>query len=286
MTTAHSPFESSFPAGGGPAFDGLPSAIERRAAHDLYDGLRRGEFCYVLAPRRTGPSFLMVRTASRVREDGNAVIVLNLTAIGQSRTVEQWYRGLLRLTGHQLGLEAALEEFWQKHAGLGPLQRWMNALQSVVLPRIDARCSMLDTQGRDVGPAGSSVRRRESITERQASSIEHRASGHEHRASSIEHSRLVIFIDEIEAVRSLPFSTDEFFAGIRACYNRRTEGGDLDRLTFCLLGTASPTDLIRGDRSPPFNIGRRIDLEDLDLEDSEVLPADAAAGSGSEAAPA
>src|SRR5437868_6296254 len=34
-------------------------------------------------------------------------------------------------------------------------------------------------------------------------------------------TRLVIFIDEIDVVRSLPFSTDEFFAAIRACYNRR-----------------------------------------------------------------
>src|SRR5438874_1833255 len=30
--------------------------------------------------------------------------------------------------------------------------------------------------------------------------------------------RLVIFIDEIDAVRSLPFSTDEFLAAIRECY--------------------------------------------------------------------
>ena len=34
--------------------------------------------------------------------------------------------------------------------------------------------------------------------------------------------QVVIFVDEIDAVRSLPFSTDEFFAGIREFYNRRT----------------------------------------------------------------
>ena len=33
---------------------------------------------------------------------------------------------------------------------------------------------------------------------------------------------VVIFVDEIDSVRSLPFSTDEFFAGIRALYNRRS----------------------------------------------------------------
>src|SRR5439155_21350306 len=32
---------------------------------------------------------------------------------------------------------------------------------------------------------------------------------------------VVLFIDEIDAVRSLPFSGDEFFASIRECYNPR-----------------------------------------------------------------
>jgi hypothetical protein len=40
----------------------------------------------------------------------------------------------------------------------------------------------------------------------------------------------VIFIDEIDTVRSLPFSTDEFFAGIRECYNRRTEDPAFEQL--------------------------------------------------------
>ena len=32
---------------------------------------------------------------------------------------------------------------------------------------------------------------------------------------------IVIFLDEVDMVRSLPFSTDEFFAGIRECHNAR-----------------------------------------------------------------
>src|SRR5262249_3756336 len=70
----------------------------------------------------------------------------------------------------------------------------------------------------------------------------------------------VIFIDEIDVVRSLPFATDEFFAAIRECYNRRVEDPLMERLTFCLLGVASPSDLIRDTRMTPFNIGRRIEL--------------------------
>ncbi len=82
--------------------------------------------------------------------------------------------------------------------------------------------------------------------------------------------RAVIFIDEIDTVRSLPFSTDEFFAAIRECYNRRAQDSRFDRLTFGLLGVATPTDLIRDPRLTPFNIGRRIEVHDF--TEAESLP--------------
>jgi hypothetical protein len=83
--------------------------------------------------------------------------------------------------------------------------------------------------------------------------------------------QLVIFVDEIDAVRSLPFSADEFFAGVREFYNRRTEDAELNQLTFCLLGVAAPSDLIRDTRTTPFNIGRRIELTDFTEDEAEPL---------------
>ena len=82
---------------------------------------------------------------------------------------------------------------------------------------------------------------------------------------------VVIFVDEIDAVRSLPFSTDEFFAAIRECYNRRAQDAELKRLTFCLLGVASPSDLIRDTRTTPFNIGQRIELRDFTEAEASLL---------------
>lgn len=83
--------------------------------------------------------------------------------------------------------------------------------------------------------------------------------------------RLVIFIDEIDAVRSLPFPADEFFVGIRECYNRRTRDPEYEKLSFCLLGVATPADLIRDTRMSPFNIGRRIELTDFTPEEAAPL---------------
>jgi WD40 repeat protein len=77
------------------------------------------------------------------------------------------------------------------------------------------------------------------------------------------HERIVIFVDEIDFVRSLPFPTDEFFAAIRSFYNQRTTNPELGRITFCLIGVATPTDLIRDGSRTPFNIGERIHLTDF-----------------------
>ena len=75
--------------------------------------------------------------------------------------------------------------------------------------------------------------------------------------------RLVIFVDELNTVKSLPFSSDEFFAAIRQCFNARSEDDTWSRLAFCLLGVATPSDLIKDPHISPFNIGRRIVLEDF-----------------------
>src|SRR2546421_9588517 len=211
---------ASFYVIGGTLQRNAPSYVPRQADIDLYNGLTQGKFCYVLTSRQMGKSSLMVRTAVRLREEGVAVAILDLTAIGQNLTAEQWYDGLLAHIGRQLDLEDELEDFWHDQEKVGPLQRWMNAVREVVLARYTGR--------------------------------------------------VVVFVDEIDTVRSLPFSTDEFFAGIREFYNRRTEDAELSRLTFCLLGVATPSDLIQDTRTTPFNIGQRIELNDF--TETEAAP--------------
>jgi hypothetical protein len=82
---------------------------------------------------------------------------------------------------------------------------------------------------------------------------------------------LVIFIDEIDSTLSLSFSADDFFALIRHCYEQRATKPDYRRLTFVLLGVATPSNLIQNKASAiPFNIGQAIDLEGFQL--SECTP--------------
>jgi len=95
----------------------------------------------------------------------------------------------------------------------------------------------------------------------------------------VQQKNLVIFIDEIDSVRSLPFQVEDFFALIRACYNLRVDKPAYQRLSFAILGVASPTDLIKDKKHTPFNIGRAIDLTGFQLDEAKPLATGLAAKS-------
>ncbi|AOY79500.2 AAA-like domain-containing protein [Moorena producens JHB] len=80
--------------------------------------------------------------------------------------------------------------------------------------------------------------------------------------------KIVIFIDEIDSLIKVKFK-DDFFALIRACYNKRAENPAYSRLTFCLLGVATPADLIQDKQRTPFNIGRDIQLTGFTFEEAK-----------------
>jgi WD40 repeat protein len=82
---------------------------------------------------------------------------------------------------------------------------------------------------------------------------------------------IVIFIDEIDSILSLDFSINDFFALIRACYNQRVDNPEYNRLTFCLLGVATPSDLIKDKTRTPFNVGRAIALHGFQFEQAQPL---------------
>ncbi len=81
---------------------------------------------------------------------------------------------------------------------------------------------------------------------------------------------IAIFIDEIDSILKLDFK-DDFFALIRACYNQRAERSDYQRLTFALLGVATPSNLIQDKNRTPFNIGRAIQLNGVQFEEARSL---------------
>ncbi|WP_069073823.1 AAA-like domain-containing protein [Nostoc sp. KVJ20] len=85
------------------------------------------------------------------------------------------------------------------------------------------------------------------------------------------HQNIVIFVDEIDNVLNLKFK-DDLFAFIRSCYNKRADNLKYKRLTFALLGVATPSDLIANHNYTPFNIDiRAVELTGFHLEQIKPL---------------
>lgn len=82
---------------------------------------------------------------------------------------------------------------------------------------------------------------------------------------------IVIFVDEIDNALNLKFK-DDFFAFVSSCYNKRADSPKYDRLSFALLGVATPADSIANPNCTPFNIdSRAVELNGFQLEQTEPL---------------
>ena len=198
------------------------SYVYRPADEKLYQDLKSGEFCYILNSRQMGKSSLRVKTMQRMQAEGFICLSIDITEIGSINiTNEEWYAGLVDTLINSLETaniflhegDFDLNNWWEEHYLLSPLQRFGKFIETLLLPL---------------------------------------------------NKSLIIFIDEIDSILSLPFKED-FFALIRACFNNRQEKIIYQNITFAIFGVATPSDLIGDKGRTPFNIGKAIELTGFEL---------------------
>lgn len=120
----------------GGAVQGDAFYIERRADRELLDALRRGEFCYILAPRQIGKSSLRIRVARTLALEGVRCVSIDFSGIGStSVTIDEWYYSIADDIAQALGIPN-LDLFWTTHQHLTPVHRWYRFIRNELLDRV------------------------------------------------------------------------------------------------------------------------------------------------------
>jgi WD40 repeat protein len=114
--------------------------IERSADQDLIDAVAGQRFAWVLAPRGSGKSSLMLRASATLRAEGQHTAVVDLRQIaahGEGADPSRWFYGVAHRICRELRLRFDLQNWWQERSALNAEQRFAGFFLDVVLAQTE-----------------------------------------------------------------------------------------------------------------------------------------------------
>jgi AAA-like domain len=131
--------KSFYQVGGTVSADAL-SYVRREADQELFEHAAAGDFCYVLMPRQTGKSSLMLHTVAQLKKKRIRSVVIDLQGkIERGMAPDAFFAGLVGECIRQLKLPVQLDRWWREYGLLSAIQRFATFVADEVLPRAQKR---------------------------------------------------------------------------------------------------------------------------------------------------
>ncbi len=247
---------------GGTLSPGEHYYVERPEDRTLYKLCQEGEYCYILAARQLGKSSLAANVILKLEQENIRSLYVDLQGIGKQTVerdnlYEQASDARLQKVGTDSQKLDALADTRKPLFVSSYQDKWYLSLLNAILNEC------------------REIRKEVNLDEWWASrpgfdNIQKLTAFFEEIILARISQRVVVFFDEIDRFPEKILS-DDFFMALRKMHNDRFNNAEFKRLSFVIIGHRLPRTLIQDKSISPFNIGTRLDLEDLQIDRAVIL---------------
>lgn len=116
--------------------------VVREADEQLYQALKKGQFCAVLNSRQQGKSSLAIRTWDRLNQEDIACVVIDLMSVvpkditADKFTADTLYSGICQNFVRRWELSVNRRQWWRERNDLSSIQRFSEFIEGVLLAEI------------------------------------------------------------------------------------------------------------------------------------------------------